>query len=87
MIDPARKAKLTWRCRRGMLELDLILLHFAQSHLDKMTEKQIDAFESLLHCTDPELLSWLMEHEKPKDKELSDIVQFITMQNRPSSPI
>jgi antitoxin CptB len=82
MINPLRKAKLRWHCRRGMLELDLILLRFAEKQLDLMTETEMNAFEKLLSCTDPELFSWLMGNSFPLDKELADIVEFIKLQDQ-----
>ena len=80
MINPSRKAQLKWHCRRGMLELDLILQPFAEKQLEHMTEAQVDAFDKLLGCTDPELFSWLMGHEQPP-KEWIDIVEFIKLQD------
>lgn len=82
MVDSLRKAKLKWHCRRGMLELDLILMRFAASQLDTMTKEQLDNFEALLDCTDPELFSWLMGYEQPTDKELADIVEFIKLHDK-----
>lgn len=82
MIDPARKAKLKWQCRRGMLELDLILLPFIDNRLDNLTEEQFDAFESLLSNSDPELYAWLMGTEKPADREQLSIVEFIQRHNK-----
>ena len=79
MINPLRKAKLKWQCRRGMLELDLILLSFLERHVDSMSETQIDSFDKLLHCTDPELFAWLMGHEQPEAQEFKDIVEFIKL--------
>lgn len=81
MINSLRKAKLIWHCRRGMLELDLILMRFAENNLDNMTEHQIEAFEELLTCTDPELYSWLMGFSSPMDSELTEIVEFIKSQD------
>jgi antitoxin CptB len=81
MINSLRKAKLLWHCRRGMLELDLILGRFAEKQLDLMTEPQIDAFEELLTCIDPELFSWLMGHSTPTNRELAEIVEFIKLQD------
>jgi antitoxin CptB len=81
MINSLRKAKLIWHCRRGMLELDLILSRFVEKNLDLMTEMQLDAFEELLSCTDPELFSWLMGHSIPTNRELADFVEFITLQD------
>ncbi|KTD36695.1 Antitoxin CptB [Legionella nautarum] len=82
MISSSEKAKLLWHCRRGMLELDLILRRFVENQIDQMTPAQINTFEELLHCTDPELFSWFMGHEKPMDKELADFVEFIRLQDK-----
>jgi len=81
MLDVREKARLTWHCRRGMLELDLILQSFLETRLDQLTDKEIKAFDSLLSNTDPELFAWLMGHEVPQDKELSNIVTIIRNNN------
>lgn len=77
MIEPSRKAKLKWQCRRGMLELDLILLPFVNDNLDQLTEEQFAAFELLLSNSDPELYAWLMGTEHPADREQLSIVELI----------
>ncbi|WED44657.1 succinate dehydrogenase assembly factor 2 [Legionella cardiaca] len=81
-MNPSRKAKLIWHCRRGMLELDLILNRFANNHLDNITEEQIEQFDKLLTCIDPELYSWLMGYEQPTDKDLVEIVEFIKLHDK-----
>lgn len=77
MLDAKEKARLFWHCRRGMLELDLILQRFMESGFNHLTKEEINAFDALLSCTDPELFSWLMGHEHPQDPELSAIVTII----------
>lgn len=77
MINPEKRARLAWHCRRGMLELDLLLQNFFNNHLDSLTEEQVHAFESLLTCDDPDLYAWLMGYEDPKQHELIEIVQII----------
>lgn len=77
MINPQRKAKINWHCRRGMLELDLIFQRFIKDALETMTEEQLTVFEDLLTYPDPDLYAWLMGYEKPTSKELLDIVAFI----------
>ncbi len=79
MLTPAKKAKITWHCRRGMLELDLILQRFLTEHLDSLSANQIDGFEQLLTAQDPDLYAWLMGYEVPVEKELQDIVRFIQL--------
>lgn len=77
MLDPRKKARLFWQCRRGMLELDLILQDFLQERVDGLAENEKQAFESLLNSTDVELYAWLMGHETPENKELYHIVSLI----------
>lgn len=81
MLDTKEKARLEWHCRRGMLELDLILQRFLEQKLDVLSPQELDAFNSLLSCTDPELFAWLMGHEEPQDKELKKIVTIIRTSN------
>ena len=76
MLTPQRKAKIIWNCRRGMLELDLMLARVLRN-IDTFTAPQLLAFESMLTCTDPEIYAWLMGYESPADKELIDIVCLI----------
>ena len=80
VISPALKSKLTWQCRRGMLELDLILNRFAADHLSNLNAQQLSAFESLLTYSDPDINHWLMGQGIPSEQELVDIVAFIRLQ-------
>lgn len=77
MLPSKEKARLAWHCRRGMLELDLILQRFLEHQFDHLTEEERDALNQLLNCTDPELFSWFMGHEEPQDEELIKIVSLI----------
>ena len=81
MLQPQEKARLAWHCRRGMLELDLILQRFLQQGIDNLNSEQLKAFDSLLNCTDPELFAWFMGHEEPQDKGLTEIVAIIRHTN------
>jgi len=82
MINPERKAKIKWQCRRGMLELDLILNNFIANGLELLSEDQLDCFENLLTATDPQLYSWLMRHEQPEDLRLGELLEFIQMHDK-----
>lgn len=77
MLTAQEKARFSWHCRRGMLELDLILQSFLNKGLDSLSDQQIQAFDSLLTCTDPELYAWLMGHEEPQNTELLEIVTIL----------
>ncbi len=47
--------RLRWKCRRGMLELDLLLAQFLDSGIDQLTDGQLHAFSQLLDLEDQEL--------------------------------
>lgn len=81
MISSQKKAKLTWQCRRGMLELDLIFQRFLTERVDKLTDSQVDAFERFLNHPDPDLYAWLMGYDEPINKECADFVAFIRLDN------
>jgi antitoxin CptB len=81
LISAASKAKIIWQCRRGMLELDLILNRFTSEHLNKLTAKQLSSFEQLLTYPDPDIYQLLMGNEVPFEQELVDIVTYIRLQS------
>lgn len=81
MISLEQKARIAWRCRRGMLELDLMLQRFTTHHLDTLNDTQVALFEELLTAQDPDLYAWLMGYETPMNKELSQFVAFIQHRN------
>jgi antitoxin CptB len=68
-----RRARLRWRCRRGMLELDLLLTRFVERHYETLDPAERLAFERLLETPDPTLLAYLQGREVP-DPELQQIV-------------
>jgi len=47
--------RLRWHCRRGMLELDLLLVRFLETHFDRLDAAQLREFERLLALEDQEL--------------------------------
>lgn len=54
-----RLRRLRWRCRRGLLELDLWLQRFADAGLGRLSDEECAAFEALLQEADADLLAWL----------------------------
>lgn len=77
MISPDRIAKIRWNCRRGMLELDLILNNFFDNAFSDLAETQIDAFERLLSEQDPDIYHWLMSEDLPQDQHVAEIINII----------
>lgn len=66
--------RLRWACRRGMLELDLVLLKFVDGTYNDLTDEDKTLFVKLLECEDPDLFSWLMGQELPSEPDLRTMV-------------
>jgi len=52
--------KLRWRCRRGVVELDILLLHFLENGYLQANEDEQAQFAGLLTWEDDELLAVLV---------------------------
>jgi antitoxin CptB len=76
MRDEAR-ARLCWRCRRGMKELDLLLARWLESAWPAATPSRRRAFEWLLEQPDPDLADWLIGGARPEDPERAALVDDI----------
>lgn len=77
MFSPKRYARLKWACRRGMLELDVLLLPFAETGFHDLDEEEQETFEKLLTCDDPDLFAWFMGHQACPQPELAAMVEHI----------
>ncbi|HAF87865.1 MAG: hypothetical protein CMF38_04440 [Legionellaceae bacterium] len=84
MNQLARRAKIKWQCRRGMLELDLILDAFLKTHFENLSDKELASLETLLSYPDPVIYHWLLGHEDTLDStEIRDIVNLISSSHQP----
>lgn len=70
-------ARLKWACRRGMLELDVLLNQFLNEAYVQLSDEDKQRFVQLLSCDDPTLFSWLMHQSIPDDPEMAIIVARI----------
>lgn len=65
------------KCRRGMLELDMILLKFLDEKYSGLSSDQQRQFLQLLEEPDPVLYDWLLGYDAPTDKEKLSVVNLI----------
>jgi antitoxin CptB len=73
------------RCRRllfrswhrGTQESDLILGSFAQEYLKSLDGVQLDRFEALLDCTDPDLFDWIFDGSTPPPEHDHDVMRLL----------
>jgi antitoxin CptB len=66
-----------WQCRRGMLELDLLLNNFVDKKVETLTTQQKVSFELLLSYPDQTLLDLLLGNSVSSDPLISTIIQQI----------
>jgi antitoxin CptB len=76
--------RLTWQCRRGMLELDALFVPFMQQVFVDLKEQDKDKFVKLLACEDQDLFFWLMQRGKSEDPELQYMVELILKRVQPT---
>lgn len=67
------KARLRWKCRRGMRELDQAMLAYLDHHFDAATEGERHVFEELLDEQEPELYALVCgQRDEPRYRPVID---------------
>jgi antitoxin CptB len=56
-------SRIRWDCRRGMLELDIVLAQFMEQNFEQLTPHEMDAFKDLLAYSDPDLWGVIQSNE------------------------
>jgi len=77
MLSEIAYKKLLWHSRRGMWELDILLLPFAQQKLLELSEVEQQHYERLLAEEDQDLFACLVERVQHPDPELQALVSKI----------
>ena len=83
--DHLRGDDFDLRCRRalfrswnrGTQESDLILGPFAETSLAGLDSAQLDRFEALLECTDPDLFDWVIGGYAPPPEHDHDVMRLL----------
>jgi antitoxin CptB len=66
LIDERALSKLRWRCRRGLLENDLLIERFFAQHEAGITVQQANALTELMDLSDNDLLDLLLRRTEPQ---------------------
>ena len=69
--------RLRWRCRRGMRELDQLMLRYLDQRWRTAEDAERALFLQVLDCEDDKLWRWFMGRERPENAELDAIVTLI----------
>jgi len=70
-------SKLRWRCRRGMLELDILLNGFIETQYGGLDIEQKNTLDQMLDYPDQLLFDLFLGHMQSSDNSVSDLVQTI----------
>ncbi len=76
--------RLVWHSRRGMLELDILLLPFTENHYRHLNEIDQLAYRRMIDCEDQDLFNWFMEKSKSSDPEIQRIIEVVLANARES---
>jgi antitoxin CptB len=77
MVEQSELNRLFWQSRRGMLELDVLLVPFVKEAYPDLDEVNQARYRKLLACEDQDMFGWFMEREEPEDEDLRLIVRMI----------
>lgn len=69
--------RLQWQCRRGIKEVEVLLVPFFQQRFAGLPKEQQEVFERLLACHDVDLFEWFTERSKSDDPAIQGMVDEI----------
>ncbi len=82
--------RLKWRCRRGLLENDLLIERFWRRHESRLTRRQAAGLEALLDLPDNDLLDLLLSRREPAGEldrpEVKEVLSLLRMRQTDSDP-
>ena len=76
-LTPTELNRLRWRCRRGLLENDLVLARFLDARGDTITEGEEAALSRLLDLADDDLWDLVAGRAEPDDPALRGVLDAL----------
>jgi antitoxin CptB len=77
LATPGELSRLRWRCRRGMLENDLIISRYLDKQESFLTLEQVDALYELMELSDNELWDVLSGRIQNTQFHLKSVVEAL----------
>ena len=72
LLGERELSKLRWRCRRGLLENDLLIEKFFNRHEGTLTVSQAKGMGDLMSLSDNDLLDLLLQRKEPGELQEAD---------------
>jgi antitoxin CptB len=85
-LDARELSRLRWRCRRGMLENDLLIERFFDNHAAALTQSRARGLQALMDLADNDLLDLLLGRTQPTGELVSAEVRDVLALLRPGRP-
>ena len=82
-----KDSRLKWQCRRGMRELDELLLRYFEQSYDAASNAEKAAFRELLALPDPELAGYLMGGKELATGVSARVISRIRSRARPDEDL
>ena len=76
------KRKIFWHSRRGMLELDLLLVPFVNEVFDTLSKSEKLSYLSLIDEEDQDIFAWLVVGSAPANTRYASIISKILEHNK-----
>jgi len=76
-ITPEFLHKLRWRCRRGMQELDLLLLAYLDTEFEQAPQDVQQGFLDVLGMQDPDIFHLLTGRSKTDDPNIQTVIDCL----------
>ena len=70
--------RLRWRCRRGMKELDVLLMRYVEEQFPGASAEHRQAFRELLEVPDPLIYAYCFGQERPPTAALASLIERIS---------
>jgi antitoxin CptB len=87
VLDEHAVGKLRWRCRRGLLENDLVLARFFARHGDRLSARQGELLEELMQLSDNDLMDLLLRRREPEGElDRSEVRQLLELLRTREAP-
>ena len=86
LLDARSLSKLKWRCRRGLLENDLLIERFFAQYEAGLTVRQARGMNQLMDLADNDLLDLLLRRSEPAGEIANDEVNEVLGMMRPRPP-
>lgn len=81
--DNSEFNRLWWHSRRGMLELDVLLIPFVEQAYRDLAPEDQARYQKLLSCEDTDMFEWFMQRSRPEDPDLQRMVDLILNRVQP----